>query len=170
MPGTNGKGHLTGASGADHALAWTYDALGRVIGKGQTGGTVTKSIGYGYSSSRLTTITLPSSQLVTYGYNSNGQITSKTNNTKTKQTTNTDQPFGPITGGTWGNGTTISRVFDTDGKLTQFNSAGLKTGKYVESDPIGLMGGNRTYSYVRSTPLLAVDPLGLSKWDGSVWT
>jgi len=35
------------------------------------------------------------------------------------------------------------------------------TGRYVESDPIGLDGGLSTYSYVGSKPLLAIDPLGL---------
>lgn len=35
------------------------------------------------------------------------------------------------------------------------------TGRYVESDPIGLGGGPSTYGYVLNTPLGAVDPLGL---------
>jgi YD repeat-containing protein len=47
--GTYGKGHLTGALDAEHAMAWSYDAQGRVTGKGQTVGSITKSIGYGYS-------------------------------------------------------------------------------------------------------------------------
>ena len=39
--GTNQKGRLTGASDANHTLAWTYDTQGRVTGKGQTVGGVT---------------------------------------------------------------------------------------------------------------------------------
>jgi hypothetical protein len=43
------------------------------------------------------------------------------------------QPFGPITGWTWGNATTTTRVYDTDGKLSQFASAGLKTYGYDDA-------------------------------------
>ena len=35
------------------------------------------------------------------------------------------------------------------------------TGRYVESDPIGQLGGLSTYGYVGSTPLSLGDPLGL---------
>jgi len=146
--GTNGKGHLTGASDANHSLAWTYDALGRVTGKGQTIGAVTKSVGYGYTSGRLATITMPSGQIVTYGYNSNNQVTSVTVGATTVLSAVTYQPFGPVTGWTWGNATTMARSFDTDGKLSQFNSGGLKT--YAYDDAFRITGITDTVTAANS--------------------
>ena len=38
------------------------------------------------------------------------------------------------------------------------------TGRYLRSDPVGILGGLNGYSYVRNNPLKWVDPLGLWPW------
>jgi RHS repeat-associated protein len=40
------------------------------------------------------------------------------------------------------------------------------TGRYLESDPIGLSGGLSTYAYSGASPLASVDPQGLTYGDG----
>ena len=151
--GTNGKGHLTGASDANHSLSWTYDAKGRVIGKGQlvTGLTVAQSIGYGYNAAgQLASVVLPSGKTIAYGYNTNGQVTSVTLNGSPNGTilnNVTYDPFGPITGWTWGNGTaSASRTFDTDGKLTALSSTATAV-------------GNRTLGYDDAFRITAVNDI-----------
>jgi len=131
--GTNGRGHLTGASDANHSLAWGYDALGRVTNQSQTVGSVTKSVGYGYSSGNLTTLTTPSGQTVTYGYNGNHQVTSVSVNGTPVLNSVTYEPLGPVSGWTWGNSTTTTRSYDTDGKIHQIVSAGTKTYSYDDA-------------------------------------
>jgi RHS repeat-associated protein len=131
--GAYGKGRRTGASDADHSLSWVYDALGRVTSKSQTVGAVTHTVGYGYTNGNLTSLTTPSGQSVLYGYNTNGQVASITVNGATLLSSVSYEPFGPIKGWTWGNASTMSRTFDTDGKVTAIASAGDKTYGYDDA-------------------------------------
>jgi RHS repeat-associated protein len=151
--GTNGKGHLTGASDANHSLSWGYDALGRVISKAQTVAGVTKPVGYVYTSGDLTALRTPSGQTVTYGYNSNHQVTSISVNGMTVLNGVTYEPLGPINGWTWGNSTAVTRSYDGDGNITQISSNGLQTLSYDNASRIsGIVNtvtgsANWTYGY-----------------------
>jgi RHS repeat-associated protein len=120
--GTNGKGRLTGASDSNHSMTWVYDTLGRVTSKGQTLGSVTKTIGYVYTNGDMTTETMPSGQTVTYSY-TNGQVSQISVNGTVLLSNVVYEPFGPVRGWTWGNGTALSRLHDTDGNQSQINSA-----------------------------------------------
>jgi RHS repeat-associated protein len=130
--GTSGIGRLTGASDANHSLSWAYDALGRVTGKGQVVASVTQTVGYAYANGDLTTLITPSGQRIAYGY-SNHRIISISVNGTTLLNGVTYDPFGPATGWTWGNNTTVSRSFDQDGNPQQIVTAGATSGYTVDS-------------------------------------
>jgi RHS repeat-associated protein len=57
------------------------------------------------------------------------------------------------------------QLYDSHAGLNQnyYRDYDSQIGKYVESDPIGLRAGTNTYSYVRSSPIRAIDPSGLGK-------
>jgi RHS repeat-associated protein len=131
--GTSQKGRLTQVSDASGSTSWSYDPHGRVLSRQQSMG-VTKALGYAYDSfGRLQTLTLPSGNTIGYGY-TDGKITSLTLNGSTTILSNVlYQPFGPTQGWTWGNSTLAVREYDTDGKITDIDSAGLKTYSYDDA-------------------------------------
>jgi YD repeat-containing protein len=45
----------------------------------------------------------------------------------------TYEPLGPVNGWTWGNGTTTTRTFDADGKISRIASNGVKTYSYDDA-------------------------------------
>ena len=134
--GTYGKGHLTGASDANHALTWVYDALGRVTSKTQVVGTSSLTVGYGYTDGNLTTLTTPSGNVVRYAYNSNHQVSGISVNNIAVLAEATYEPFGAVSGWTWGNGTAAVRTYDGDGNVSAISSAGSKSYSYDDASRI----------------------------------
>jgi RHS repeat-associated protein len=134
--GSNQKGRLTQVSDASGATSWTYDPHGRTLSRQQSMG-ITKTLSYAYDANgRLQTLTLPSGNALTYGY-TDGKVTSLTLNGATTILSNVlYQPFGPTMGWTWGNATLAVREYDTDGKVTDIDSAGLKTYGYDDASRI----------------------------------
>src|SRR5690348_14043679 len=55
------------------------------------------------------------------------------------------------------------QYYDAETGLTQnyFRDYDSATGRYIESDPIGLDGGTNTYGYAGADPIELGDPFGL---------
>ena len=102
-------------------MSWGYDGLGRVTSKGQTVGTVTRTVGYAYTNGDLAMLTTPSGQSVAFTY-TNGQVTGISVNSTALLSSVKYEPFGPARGWTWGNGTTEVRLHNTDGNASQISA------------------------------------------------
>jgi RHS repeat-associated protein len=121
--GIFGKGLLTSVADDHHSLAWSYDALGRVIGKGQTVGGTTLSIGYGYNNGKLSSVVTPSGQTVLYGFDANSHVSSVSVNGALVAGNVVYEPFGPVRGWTWASGQTETRLHDADGNFSAISGA-----------------------------------------------
>jgi len=171
--GLNGMGRLSSVSDGSGSTAWTYDDHGRVLSRQQVMSGVSKSISYSYNTSgRLQSWTLPSGNTISVGY-TDGKVTSLTlNGSTTILSSVLYRPFGPSLGWTWGNGTLAVREYDTDGKVTDIDSAGLKTYSYDDAFRItGVVDGSnsalsQSYGYDSLDRLTAAAGTGLNQ----TWT
>jgi RHS repeat-associated protein len=134
--GTNQIGRLTQLASSGATTSWTHDTLGRVLSKTQVSNGNTKTIAYQYNSAgQLTQITTPSNKVILYGY-ANGKVSSITINGTTLLNNIVYEPFGPVGGWSWGNGTMAVRTYDLDGRVGQVDSAGLRTYTWDNADRI----------------------------------
>lgn len=168
--GSNALGRLSGLSDASGSTAWGYDSQGRVTSRQQVIGGLSLSVGYSYTTAgQLQSTTLPSGNAITYGY-TNGKVTSLTLNGSTTLLANVlYQPFGPTSGWTWGNATLAVREYDTDGKVTDIDSAGLKGYAYDDAFRItGITDADdpnlsQTYGYDSLDRLTSASGTGLNQ-------
>jgi RHS repeat-associated protein len=96
--------------------------------------------------------------------NANGQVVWRWDSTPFGETSPAQDPDGN------GLATIVNlrfpgQYYDSESGLhyNYFRDYDPQTGRYVESDPIGLAGGLNTYGYVEGNPITFDDPLGLSK-------
>ena len=124
----NGKGRLTGLTDGSGSTEWDYDLLGRVTAKRQTvtadAQAVTFTTAYRYDAAgRIESMTYPSGGVVAYGYE-NGRLASIHFDGTPILTDITYESFGTISGWAWGDGSTHTRSYDLDGRLTTHTLAG----------------------------------------------
>jgi YD repeat-containing protein len=146
--GTHGKGRLSGASDANHSLTWAYDAQGRVTSKAQIVSGIAHAVVYGYTNGVLTSLVTPSGQSVAYTYSASGQLTAISVNGVGLLSNVVHDPFGPIAGWTWANGTLTVRSFDLDGRLELIDSAGLSMYTFHDDGSIASRSDDVPVSYV----------------------
>ena len=152
--GADGVGHLTGASDGQSSMSWSYDSLGEITGMTQIAGGVSRSVAYGYTNGDLTSLTTPSGQTITYGYNAAHEIMSVAVNGATLLSNVNYEPFGPADGWTWGNGAAFSRTFNGDGEITGISAPGsTESLSYDDAERVSAItntapgASNWTYGY-----------------------
>jgi RHS repeat-associated protein len=129
----NGVGRLCSATSLAGTMSWAYTAQGRLASRTEIdswGDTGAYPLTYAYNSmGQITSLTYPSGAVIGYTYNGNHQIASisiTVDGATTPVVTNVQyEPFGDVSGWTWGNGATVTRAHDEDGNVTAISSVGL---------------------------------------------
>lgn len=143
-PTPSAIGHLTKMTDQAGQTSYSYDGFGRLLQRAQTvsysGRTFITSYTWGDSGSatgKLLSMTYPSGNRINYAYDNAGRLTSLTLNAVAPTGDGTGtivtpllsnlsyQPFGPVSGWTWGNSTTTApnlytRSYDIDGNLVSY--------------------------------------------------
>ena len=129
--GSNGLGRLTGITDSTGSITYAYDTLGHVLSEARTISSFVYTTNYTYNDAgQLSSVAYPTGLLISYTRDSLGrinQITSlKNSQTQILASNITYLPFGGVQSFTFGNGSSYTRGFDTDQRLTAY-SLGTKT-------------------------------------------
>ena len=158
-------GRLTKITDNSGSAVYCYDRRGNMLQKKQTVGSVISTASYTYTlADRIATITYPSGAIVTYTRNTLGQIANisyqanATANAQFLVGTTTYLPFGPINQLTFGNGRTLTKIYDSDyaiDKVLSSSASGLTLDASVDvlgnlinaSSTVGANPPTQTYQY-----------------------
>jgi RHS repeat-associated protein len=116
--GVNGINQLTSTKvNSTTDLSWVYDLNGRVTTRTSQVGSLSLPLQYGYSSGRLTSMTTPAQQAVTYEYpaGSGGKPRIVKVNGTSILSGASYYPYGPVLTWTWANAQTELRARNSDG-------------------------------------------------------
>ena len=139
--GSFAKGRLTRVIERNGGLLYCYDSHGNVVTKQQTVGTVTTTTRYTWTlGDRLATVTTVNGTKISYTRDMEGRISTvratPLGGTATTVASNvTYQPFGPIGSYTLGNGQTVTRTHDLNGRLADISSPAFSL--HVARDAMG---------------------------------
>jgi RHS repeat-associated protein len=177
----NGLGQRVATIGAAVMVHYMYDETGRVIGEYDGKGAAMQETVYlddlpvavlkpGTNGSRVTAGTFA----VNYVYAdhlSTARVLTRASDNKMVWRWDGADPFGldqpdqdpSRQGELTYNPRFPGQMFDreTNNNYNYFRDYDPQTGRYIESDPIGLAGGINTYGYVEGNPVSHADPLGL---------
>ncbi len=116
--GVGMNGQLTTESRTSGQTTWTYDLHGRVTQKTQVESGTSLNLTYGYDTyGRPLNLTTPSGQTISYSY-ANGKVDSISINGTSVVSAIEYRAFGQTKSWLFGNGTSMSRTFDSSDRLT----------------------------------------------------
>ncbi len=160
--GTNGEGRLTSMTDESGSTSYTYDDRGNVLTETRVIGAASYVTSYTYDlADNVLTVTYPSGRIVNYGRDVLGRVDTVTTQTDSGSATEnvatsiTYLPFGPADGWTFGNGSTASRVFDSDYRITDLlvttsGSAGVIDRDYLYNPVNNITGITNALDGTRS--------------------
>ena len=132
--GNAGVGRLTGIADGSGSSALTYNPLGQVILDHRVIQSTAYDVAYSYDAAgNVLSMTYPSGRIVSFTRNSLGRISA----VATKDNAGASAvsvvggvgylPFGPLASATFGNGVSLTRLYDQDYRLTNIDSASGST-------------------------------------------
>ena len=146
-----GVGRLTSVVDETGSLGRSYDERGNLTNEIRTRGAAVLVTSYTYdAASRLATVKYPSGATAAYPRDAMGRITGVTmkpqgaGSALPVLSTIGYQPFGPVSGLTFGNGVSGTRTFDLDYRLTNLTEGGIQNLTYAYNaadDVLGITDG-----------------------------